>query len=186
MSKKDKSKVEAGVESQVVGSEVIKGEVIEAAQTEAAQTEAEKLEAFKAKKRAAAQRWKENRAKEKTDRIEKAKKFIEYLKANAFYDKLNDEQKAFINGLANPVNSSNGGNSSLFKTLFGDNPQIGASFTLNEAFQKTLKGKSNLDFYVKRWAEKGTIVTFKQDSENILNSVYTLEAMGSAAPADAE
>ena len=175
MSKKDKSKVEAVVESQVVGSEVIEG----------AQTEAEKLEAFKVKKRAAAQRWKENRAKEKTDRIEKAKKFIEDLKANGLYDKLNDEQKAFINGLANPVNSSNGGNSSLFKTLFGDNPQIGASFTLNEAFQKTLKGKSNLDFYIKRWAEKGTIVTFKQDAENILNSVYTLEAIGSAAPADA-
>lgn len=176
MSKKDKSKVEAGVESQVVGSEVIEG----------AQTEAEKLEAFKAKKRAAAQRWKENRVKEKTDRIEKAKKFIEDLKANGLYDQLNDEQKAFINGLANPVNSSNGSNSSLFKTLFGDNPQIGASFTLNEAFQKTLKGKSNLDFYVKRWAEKGTIVTFKQDAENILNSVYTLEAIGSAAPVDAE
>ena len=176
MSKKDKSKVEDVIDSQVVGSEVIEG----------AQTEAEKLEAFKAKKRAAAQRWKENRAKEKTDRIEKAKKFIEDLKANGLYDQLNDEQKAFINGLANPVNSSNGGNSSLFKTLFGDNPQIGASFTLNEAFQKTLKGKSNLDFYVKRWAEKGTIVTFKQDAENILNSVYTLEAMGSAAPADAE
>lgn len=176
MSKKDKSKVEDVIDSQIVGSEVIEG----------AQTEAEKLEAFKAKKRAAAQRWKENRAKEKTDRIEKAKKFIEDLKANGLYDKLNDEQKAFINGIANPVNSSNGGNSSLFKTLFGDNPQIGASFTLNEAFQKTLKGKSNLDFYVKRWAEKGTIVTFKQDAENILNSVYTLEAMGSAAPADAE
>ena len=70
--------------------------------------------------------------------------------------------------------------------MFGDNPQIGASFTLNEAFQKTLKGKSNLDFYVKRWAEKGTVVTFKQDAENILNSVYTLEAIGSATPADAE
>lgn len=176
MSKKDKSQVDVVMEPQVEDPEV----------NGVAQTEAEKLEAFKAKKRAAAQRWKENRTKEKTDRIEKAKKFIEDLKANGLYDKLNDEQKAFINSIANPVTSSNGGNSSLFKTLFGNNPQIGASFTLNEAFQKTLKGKSNLDFYVKRWAEKGTIVTFKQDAENILNSVYTLEAIGSAVPADAE
>lgn len=176
MSKKDKSQVDVVMEPQVEDPEV----------NGVAQTEAEKLEAFKAKKRAAAQRWKENRAKEKTDRIEKAKKFIEDLKANGLYDKLNDEQKAFINSIANPVTFSNGGNSSLFKTLFGDNPQVGASFTLNEAFQKTLKGKSNLDFYVKRWAEKGTVVTFKQDAENILNSVYTLEAIGSAAPADAE
>ena len=176
MSKKDKSQVDVVMEPQVEDSEV----------NGVAQTEAEKLEAFKAKKRAAAQRWKENRAKEKTDRIEKAKKFIADLKANGLYDKLNDEQKAFINSIANPATSSNGGNSSLFKTLFGDNPKVGASFTLNEAFQKTLKGKSNLDFYVKRWAEKGTIVTFKQDAENILNSVYTLEAIGSAVPADAE
>lgn len=176
MSKKDKSQVE-GFEPQVEGAE-------EAVTTEAVTTEAEKLERFKKMKRDAAVRFKERRAKEKTERIDNAKALIEELKNGGYWDKVSDNGKAFLSGLANPTVSS-GNNQSLFRTLFGDNPQVGDSFTLNEAFQKTLKGKSNLDFYVKRWAEKGTIVSFKQNAENILDSVYTLESIGSAVPVDA-
>lgn len=142
------------------------------------ETEAEKLEKFKASKRAAAQRFKENRIKEKTERVEKAKAFIEHLKSAGLYDGLTVEDKEFLNNLANPT-AVGGNTTSLFKTLFGDNPSVGATFTLNEAFTKTLKGKSNIDHYVKKWAEKGTVVTFKQDADNILNSVYTLESIGS-------
>lgn len=144
------------------------------------ETEAEKLEKFKASKRAAAQRFKENRIKEKTERVEKAKAFIEHLKSAGLYDGLTAEDKEFLNNLANPT-AVGGNTTSLFKTLFGDNPSVGATFTLNEAFTKTLKGKSNIDHYVKKWAEKGTVVTFKQDADNILNSVYTLESIGSGA-----
>lgn len=143
------------------------------------ETEAEKLEKFKASKRAAAQRFKENRIKEKTERVEKAKAFIEHLKSAGLYDGLTAEDKEFLNNLANPT-AVGGNTTSLFKTLFGDNPSVGASFTLNEAFTKTLKGKSNIDHYIKKWAEKGTVVTFKQDADNILNSVYTLESLGSS------
>ena len=162
MSKKDNSQ-DFGFEPQVDGA-----------------SEAEKLEAFKANKREAAARFKEKKAKEKADRIENAKAIIDELKDGKYWDKLSDKGKAFLNGLANPTASA-GGTSSLFKTLFGDNPQVGATFTLNEAFQKTLKGKANIDFYVKKWADKGTIVSFKADADNILNSVYTLDAIGSGS-----
>lgn len=168
MSKKDKSQVIDEFETAEVESE---GSV---------PVEAEKLEKFKASKRAAAQRFKENRIKEKTERVEKAKAFIEHLKSAGLYDGLTAEDKEFLNNLANPTAVS-GNTTSLFKTLFGDNPSVGATFTLNEAFTKTLKGKSNIDHYVKKWAEKGTVVTFKQDADNILNSVYTLESIGSGA-----
>lgn len=149
-------------------------------QEDGAVSEAAKLEKFKEMKREAAQRFKEKRAKEKVERVENAKAIIEELKDGKYWDKLSDKSKAFLNGLANPT-ASNSGNSSLFKTLFGDNPQVGATFTLNEAFQKTLKGKANIDFYVKRWAEKGTVVSFKQDADNILNSTYTLEEIGTGS-----
>lgn len=142
--------------------------------------EAAKLEAFKAKKREAANRFKENKKKQQEARVAGAKAFIDELKAANLYDKISDNAKTFLNGLINPVQNT-GNNQSLFRTLFGDNPQVGASFTLATAFEKTLKGKSNLDHYTKKWAEKGIIVTFKQDADNILNSTYVLEQLSGTA-----
>lgn len=145
----------------------------------AAEREADKLEAFKAKKREAAERFKNRRAEEKKERKEAAIELIDSLKNQGIYDKLPERCVKFLSEMANGGVSSNvGGTSSLFKTLFGDNPQVGATITLNDAFTKTLKGKSNIDHYIKKWADKGTIVSFKQDADNILNSVYVLEAIG--------
>lgn len=147
------------------------------AEVEVDEEQAAKLAAFKEKKKAAAKKWKENKVKEAEERVEKAKELIDLLKAKGYYEELDDNTKNFLYNLANPGNV-NQGTSSLFTKLFGPSPSVGSSFTLNEAFQKTLKGKSHIDFYIKKWAEKGTIVSFKQDNENILNSVYTLENVG--------
>lgn len=163
MSKKDKSQV---VEPQVAGTE------------EAGMTEAEKLQKFKENKRAAAKRFKERKAQEKIDRIEGAKKLLEVMKRDGIWDKLDDECKGFINGLANPVSVAGNGTESVFTKLFGANPAVGATFTLSDAFNKTLKGKANIDHLVKKWAEKGIVVSFKKNDANILDSVYTLEATG--------
>lgn len=140
--------------------------------------EAEKLEAFKAKKREAAERFKNRKAEEKKERKEAAIEIVGMLKDEGIYDRLPERAKNFFSNIINGGASNGGGTSSLFKTLFGDNPQVGATITLNDAFTKTLKGKSNIDFYIKKWADKGTIVSFKQDAENILNSIYVLEAIG--------
>lgn len=163
MSKKDKTQV---VEPQVVETK------------EAEMTEAEKLEKFKAAKKAAAKRFKERRAQEKVNRIEGAKKLIDVMKRDGIWDKLDDECKGFVNGLANPVSAAGNGTESVFTKLFGANPAVGASFTLSDAFNKTLKGKANIDHLVKKWSEKGIVVSFKKNDNNILDSVYTLEATG--------
>lgn len=128
-------------------------------------------------KREAARRFKERRAAEKADRIVKAKELIEVLKADGTYDKLSEDLKAFLNGMANPTAGSASGNSSLFKTIYGDNPQVGDAVTLKDIFNKTLKGKSAIDFYVKKWAEKGIVITFEADSADILNSKYVISAL---------
>lgn len=139
-------------------------------------TEAEKLEKFKQSKRDAAKRFKERRAEEKSSRIENAKKLIERTQSVGIWDKFTDEEKAFLTGLANPTSAA--GTESTFNKLFGSNPQVGATCTLADAFNKTLKGKNNLDNLIKKWGEKGIVVSFKQDAANILNSTYTLEALG--------
>lgn len=162
MSKKDKS---ISMEPQVMEET---SEVIE--------TEAEKLESFKAKKRLAAERFKERKAKEKSEKIEKAKALVDNMKNAGIYDSLSDADKAFLNSLMNPSTPSVGsGVGSLFSQLFPTG-EIGASITLKEAFNKTLKGKSAIDHYTKKWAEKGIIVSFKKNDTDILESVYVLEA----------
>jgi Seryl-tRNA synthetase len=148
-------------------------------------TDAQKLEEFKQKKREAAKRCKENKAKAKEEIIAESKALIDELKKAGLWDKVSEKGRALLDKLANPA-ASNGNTQSLFRTLFGDNPRVGTSITLKEAFDKTLKGKSNIDHYVKKWAEKGTIISFKKDEANMINSVYTIEAIGAAAPADAE
>lgn len=142
-----------------------------------ATTDAEKLAKFKEAKKEAAKRFKERRAQEKADRIVKSKKLIELLKKQGAYDKLDAESKAFLEGLANPVANIGGGTTSFFNVMFGANPAVGTSVKLSDVFNKTLKGKAQIDHYVKKWAESGKVVTFKADSSNILNSVYTIEKM---------
>ena len=100
------------------------------------------------------------------------------MKRDGIWDKLDDECKGFVNGLANPVSAAGNGTESVFTKLFGANPAVGASFTLSDAFNKTLKGKANIDHLVKKWSEKGIVVSFKKNDNNILDSVYTLEATG--------
>lgn len=163
MSKKDKSQVEDGMNVEI---------------TEEAQvSEADKLEAFKASKREAAKRFKERRAAEKAERIEKAGKFIENMKSAGLWEQLSSEDQAFLVGLANPTSAVSAGGESTFKKLFGDNPAVGATITLREAFEKTLKGKSNLDANIKKWSEKGIVISFQENKDNILDSTYTIEAL---------
>lgn len=139
--------------------------------------EASRLEEFKAKKRAAAARFKESRQKEKEERVAKAKSFIDDMKSAGLWEQMPENDRAFIEGLANPSSGAVSGGTSLLAQLFGPNPQPGATITLNEAFEKTLKGKSNIDHYVKKWAEKGIVVTFQQDTADIRKSTYTIESI---------
>ena len=142
--------------------------------------QAVKDEEFKQKKREAAKRHKERKEAARKAQIEAAKRFIDELKKANLYDKISDGSKKFLDDIANPKTASRGSGASVFKTLFGDAPKVGARVTLKEAFTKTLRGKTNLDNFVKRWADQGTIVTFKEDKADMLNSAYVIEAIGSS------
>lgn len=156
--------------------ETVDAQVEETTQAEAI-TQAEAK--FRESKKAAAQRFKERRAKEKEERVVKAKALSDELKNSGLWDKISADSQAFITGLANPsVANAFGGQESTFHKLFGDNAVIGTSVTLVDAMNKTLKGKAQLDKDVKKWAEKGTIVSFKADADNLLNSTYTIEQIG--------
>lgn len=136
---------------------------------------ADKAAAFKAAKNAAAKRFKERRAADKKAQIEKATKFVEHLKAAKLFDKLSADDQAFIVSLTvdkAPVN--NGG---LFTKIFGENPKVGDSVTLRGAFEATTKGKSTIDFYCKKWAEKGIVVAYKPDAADLFNSKYVIEKL---------
>ena len=157
MSKHDKSQVQEQMDVDAMAEGTVAGS-----------SEAEKLEKFKAAKREAAKKFKERKAKEKENRIEGARKLIDVMKRDGIWDRLDDESKSFISGLANPTTMA-AGTESVFTKLFGANPQVGASFTLTDAFNKTLKGKANIDHLVKKWAEKGTVVSFKKDDLLIID-----------------
>jgi hypothetical protein len=150
------------------------GDAVAPAET-ALSDEAAKLEAHKQAKREAAQRFKERRTAEKEERAKKAQAIKDKLIDAGFYDQLDEESKAFLEELINGKTVIS--NSSLFNVIFGATPKVGDSKTLRTIFEKTLKGKSAIDAYVKKWAEKGIVVEFNKDSVDILNSTYTIAKM---------
>lgn len=168
MSKKDKS--------QFVELDPTQNAEVAEADVTVTETDAEKLEKFKAAKKAAAQRHAEKVKADKAARVEKAQKLIEVLKSSGDWDKLPEDMKAFVTGLTTTA-VAGGSTESTFTKIFGAAPTVGQSVTLMDVFQKTLKGKSNIDHQIKIWAEKGIIVSFKEDKENVFNSVYTIEQM---------
>ena len=91
--------------------------------------EAKKLEEFKARKAEAAKKFKERRAAEKAERIEKAKKLMAELQKAGLFDKLSVESKSFIEGLAVPA-TTGASSSSLFNVIYGATPKVGDKKTL--------------------------------------------------------
>ena len=140
--------------------------------------EAEALAKKKEAKKEAAKRFKERRAAEKAERVTKAKAFIEEAKKQGIWDKLSANAKGFIEGLATPVAASAGGTTSFFTKVFGPNAKVGDKKTLRQVFEATMQGQSKIDAYVKKWAEAGTIVEYKEDPNNAFESTYTIKAIG--------
>ena len=170
MSKKDKSQVVDPMTSEV----------------DAEQTAAEKLEAFKQAKREAAKRHAEKVANEKVERREKCAAIIDYMKSQGYWDGMAEDLKQFLVNQSTAASSVTGNNQSTFVKIFGSNPTVGQSISLMEVFQKTLKGKSAIDHSVKQWAEKGIIVSFAENKDNIFDSVYKIESLTAEAAASAE
>lgn len=131
--------------------------------------------AFKAKKAEAAKRFKERRAAEKVAAVENSAKLIEVLKSNGAYDNLPEDLKSFLNGMANPVRATSG-RSEVFTKLFGATPEVGATVTLKEAFERTYKSLADLKTNIKKWAATGTVVEVKE-AANMLDTTFTIVSM---------
>ena len=135
------------------------------------------IEKFKQQKKEAAERFKERKAAEAEAAMKNAKEYTDFIKKNGMYDKLPENLKAYVDSLTAPKKSvsANGG---LFNTLFGAAPKVGDKITLKDIFDKTLKGKTAIDFYVKkRWAEKGIVIEYVQKQPQIM-SEYVIKSLG--------
>ena len=136
---------------------------------------AAKAEAQKQAKAEAAKRWKEKKNAQAAARVEGAKKFIASLEKAGLWNKISPEDQAFLKGLAEPKAAASN-TSGLFATIF-PNAKVGDSITLDQVFAKTLKGKTNIDHYVKKWAEKGIVIDYKEDKTDLRKSTYTIVKM---------
>jgi len=138
----------------------------------------------KAKKEAYLEQYKAKRAARAKAAYENALKLRDELVKGQYLDKLTAPVKEFVLSLckdpAEKKASGGFGGPSVFSLLFGDKPTVGQKITLEEAFNKTYKGKSTLDLWVKRWAEKGIVVECVVDSVKMLNTTYTIKALPSA------
>lgn len=137
----------------------------------AAKMDADKLAKYKEQKKLAAKAWKERKdAKAKSD-IENAGKLIKFLADKKVT--LPEELSKFLDDIANPKAHASGGSSPLFSKLFGNTPKVGDKTTLLEAMQKTMKGKAEIDRYVKIWAEKGAEIKFVPNAD-MLKATYEI------------
>ena len=138
----------------------------------------------KAKKEAAIARFKANRAAKQKAAYENALKLRDELVKGQYLDKLTAPVKEFVLSLckdpAEKKASGGFGGPSVFTLLFGEAPKVGDKITLEQAFNKTYKGKSTLDLWVKRWAEKGIVVECHVDSAKMLNTTYTIKTLPAA------
>jgi hypothetical protein len=146
------------------------------ANTKPTAADAAKLEEQKKAKSEASKRWKEKKQQQAAERVESAKAMIGRLEKSGIFAKLDPVDQAFLKGLAEPKSAAASGNTGLFTVIF-PNAKVGDSITLDEVFAKTLKGKSNLDHYVKKWAEKGIIVEYKENKADIRKSTYSIVKM---------
>lgn len=159
-------------ETQVVGQATLSPEELDA--------QAKKLAEQKARKLANDKRLKELHKQEAADRVKKAGALVAYMKQNKLFEKLSPDFQDFLNKLANPPVSRS--TVSVFDILFGENAKVGTTVTLMEAFQKTMKGKAQIDHFIeKKWKPAGIIVEFENDANNLLNSKYILKKLADKA-----
>ena len=134
---------------------------------------AETLEARKAAKREAAKRFSEKKAAEKSERVEKANKLIDKLKAEKLWEKIGKENQEFLDKLATVSNNSGIASTSTFTMMFGADVKVGSKVTLLQAFERTRKGQNEIDRLMRsKWMQKGIIVKYTRDDKDIFKSTY--------------
>lgn len=118
--------------------------------------------------------FKEKEAAKKAAYKKGAADIKDLLEKSKLTDKLTAEAKTFLDHFTNTdLNMAKG---STFNVLF-PNVKVGASVTLKEAMERTLKGMGVIDAYVKVWAKKGIVVEKKLDAKEPIKSTYIIKAL---------
>lgn len=141
--------------------------------------DAKKAEEAKAKKAAAAKAFSERQAAIKADRAEAIKEIKALVDAGKINLSTMPKTKAWLEK-ETATRSFSSSSGSFFNKVFGESPKVGDKVTLLEYMKRTLKAKVDLDKYCKQWAEKGTIVEFKDNPANMLDSTYTIVKIAQA------
>lgn len=136
-------------------------------------TDNTKSEEFKAKKREAAARFAEKQKQRKED-AEKHSKILLDLNEQKKWNLPADTVK-WLQDLANPQVVRSTGNST-FNIVFGASPKVGDKISLLQFMQKTLKGVTHLQKYMKQWEEKGIIVECIP-AKDAINNEYVIRSM---------
>jgi hypothetical protein len=147
-----------------------------------AEREKEDREEFLARKREASKRFQERKAKKAKEQYENGLALRDELVNEGIFESLSKESRDFVLELcqdpATKAESPRGiAGPSVFTTLFGDNPKVGDTLTLEQVFNKTYKGKATMDTWLKRWSEKGISVSFTPNKEKFLESIYRIDAL---------
>jgi hypothetical protein len=137
---------------------------------------------LKERKKEANDRFKERRIANRDKNYKLALALKDVLVSEGVFTKLSEDLKDFIAEITRDpseraVATGGFGGPSVFGTIFGERPEIGATVTLQEIFDKTAKGKSTMDVWLKRWDEKGIKVEFKVNKEKFTQSTYTVRAL---------
>lgn len=93
-------------------------------------------------------------------------------------DQLDATDVAFLKWLDKEPGTSTAGGST-FSKLYGAEPKVGDKITLQDAFDKTFKGKSQMDSLIKKLKEKNGIeIVFEFNKEKPALSTYTIKSLG--------
>jgi len=101
---------------------------------------------------------------------------------------LTADQAAALELLTKPPRAGSGAfGESIFNKIFGATPQVGQSATIQDVFTRTMKGVSQMNALVRRWAAKGVaVIEYQHDAANPFQSKYVIRSMGTTSPAIAE
>ena len=109
-------------------------------------------------------------------------KFRDALTTAGLMDKLSAESKAFVASLCvdpSVRKVTSGGVSSTLTALFGPSPKVGDVITLADAFDKTDKGKSTLEIWIRKQADKGLVIEVVPN-DNVKLTKYVIKQLPKA------
>lgn len=123
---------------------------------------------------------KASRQKRIQEQFKSANALKDELTKQGIFDKLSQDSKNFLVNLCmDPATRTGGASVSTFNKIYGPNPTVGQSVTLDDIYDKTNNGLSTFKVEMKKWAAKGIIIEeVKDPSGKVRNNKYVVKSLG--------